>query len=868
MNKRIVLIDKSETPDYVKYYGCGLGDDIYDLSELQAMPDPDMRRILSLGKGDAAMLVGGSPFKFLQGMYHFGVRNENYADCSKLPRLSIEGGAFVKCLVDMPTQKEIQYFLSQAFTESRVFPGFRQAILHTYDEAMRFIDYMDNMPEGTNYGFDYEASGMPLDVWFELSGASLCTTTFGAFISFTDIRRTTGPLEYRKLLDRLGMFLVKRMSNVWVYNMQYEFQVSHRMLGVDLYDLADASVINVLDGNHLKKFSLKWTGQYVLGVDTWDVDFDKLSDLFDSMYFETTGGKSKKSQTKTLKVTPENYKDTPEWAKICELYPGYVQEFELLISEYWGCPFMNIPSDILGYYCNLDAFYTLMIYEERKSQYPAETFQVFLDNARLGSRLHSSGLYIDEHYRQEYRDECHRMMAWGITYCATARCKIKMNHHSKKMLDLKKLSPVCKKLLSKNMFYGGSALEITKNLLVQNVDTLDTTESGLNEGQLLMTYGPDFAVAFLEIVKDAMKEVKMKGKIDAGIGKKRKIIGVISEKLSVLLELAKFEKDSVKGKVSELEQFLYYENAYNELTEISKTQLSDVNCIPTKIQGFGREFTLLEYSDFVSDSYFKCKSPIENDKICEEFAEIYRAESAFCASLFQSVRQMPGEEKFYQNLGITGITDAFHHFMAEWKDYTYQVPRSYSYPQKAFDLALEYWRNPTTDKVKDVWSNFDGYDSQTMFFKDLNDLYEFYGQPFEDSDLGDNFFFMRKLVISYLLYKKYAKVLSTYIEGMFKANNMWVIEGPDHIPLRKADPSEPGAVEKCFVHYEVNTKSSKRWSSGFHTIISHSDLKDCLVTCPAWDEYGNLIPGGGDQMMSYFDINVKIVSLRGDLKKN
>ena len=45
------------------------------------------------------------------------------------------------------------------------------------------------------------------------------------------------------------------------YNMQYEFQVSHRELGVDLYNLCDASVVNVLDGDHMKKYSLKWTGQ-------------------------------------------------------------------------------------------------------------------------------------------------------------------------------------------------------------------------------------------------------------------------------------------------------------------------------------------------------------------------------------------------------------------------------------------------------------------------------------------------------------------------------------------------------------------------------------------------------------------------------
>ena len=143
--------------------------------------------------------------------------------------------------------------------------------------------------------------------------------------------------------------------------------------------------------------------------------------------------------------------------------------------------------------------------------------------------------------------------------------------------------------------------------------------------------------------------------------------------------------------------------------------------------------------------------------------------------------------------------------------------------KKCFDIALHSWRegieySPAKDvyPVKDVWADFTGFNTQAFFFKDFMTQYLYYGLPFNEDDLGNNFFFMRKFTINYLLYKKYAKVLSTYIDGMFKANNKWVIEGEDHIPLREADPEEPGAVEKCFVHYEVNTKSSKRWSSGFH----------------------------------------------------
>ena len=123
---------------------------------------------------------------------------------------------------------------------------------------------------------------------------------------------------------------------------------------------------------------------------------------------------------------------------------------------------------------------------------------------------------------------------------------------------------------------------------------------------------------------------------------------------------------------------------------------------------------------------------------------------------------------------------------------------------------------------------------------------------------------MRKLCLNYLVYKKYAKLCSTYVgsEGMFKKNNKYVIEDKQHIPIREADPSEPGAMEKCFVHFEVLQKSSKRWSSAFHTIISHSDIKDTL--CPRnIIKDGKVVYGGDDTLLTYFDISSAEVKSAG-----
>lgn len=880
MYRRIVLVDQEETKNYASLFGRGFGNNIYTLQALQSMDEENLKKFLTFGEGEAIMLIGAEPFRFLKQYYHFGIRSENYYDCSKLRRLSIEGGAFVKEVLDIPTDEEINDFLDPDFTKKVEFPGFKQYIIHTYQDAISFLDTIDSLPLDTDLGFDYEASGMPLDVWFEISGASIATENYSGFISFTDIRHQVGKesSEYQYLLKRLGEILVKRMSHVWAYNMQYEFQVSHRMLGVDLYNLCDASVVNTMDGNHMKKYSLKWTGQNVLEVNTWDVEFDKISDLIDSMLF-TEEGKLKKDKHQVLKVDQTNFDQTPEWAELIRRYPQYESEFRSLILEYWGNAFMCIPSEILGYYCNLDAFYTLMIYKKRQNDYSQDCWNVNLDNIRLGCRLMSSGLYIDEPFRAKYENYCHEMMAWGITYCAIARCYVKMQKHQALANNIKRYKPVAVKLLEDGQFYQGDIMEITKNLLYNNLDTMDTTETGLNEGKIAMKFGDKFASELVDIVKAAMCEVKMKGKIDEGIKRKKKILTVISEKLIPIIGL---DKIKLGEKHNELEKYMYYQRAYKELLRVSGNQLCDIQNIPDKIYLFGKYMSLLEYADFVSDNYFKCKSPLENDEIAYEFTMLYRPQTSFLAAMIESTQQLPETDKFYSSRGITDINVGFNEFMKEWENYFKNGHLSQLYPEKAFTLALEHYQSPKkekdtkkskegnpvyiyncSDKVKEMWTDFNGWTAQAQFFPDMAGQYKSYETMFDPTDMQDDFYFMRKLTLNYLLFKKYSKLNSTYVgsDGMFKKNNRFVIENEDHIPLRYADPTEPGAVEKCFVHYEVQTKSSKRWSSGFHTIISHGDCKDVLCPPPVKDEFGNIIPGKHNQFLTYFDIDENKISV-------
>ena len=178
----------------------------------------------------------------------------------------------------------------------------------------------------------------------------------------------------------------------------------------------------------------------------------------------------------------------------------------------------------------------------------------------------------------------------------------------------------------------------------------------------------------------------------------------------------------------------------------------------------------------------------------------------------ESIQQLPGKDKhaFFKDRGCKTIDDAYNYFMHDWQIYCTN-PSTYQgdFPTKIFDIALKCFQKGILFElakdqyiVKDVFADFVGVTTQIDFFNEYvnKDQIQQYSLPFDPNDLSDDFFFMRKFTINYLLYKKYSKVLSTYINGMFKENNKFVIEGPDHIPTRYAEPDEPGAVEKCFVH--------------------------------------------------------------------
>lgn len=861
MNKRIILIDDDPALGINLYQWFGSGQTlVYTLSQLSGFTDSERDDVLDLRETDAAILVGPGAFRVIHERYHIGIRGENYFDCSHLRRIGLDSGAFIKVYheSDKPDPAFLQFWASPDYTKKRTFSGYTWNVVKTYEEALPYLKYFMDLDCKIRMGFDYETSGMPMEVDLIITGAAICANRHSVFFSFTEIHRNSGQQKYELFMAAFGDIFKVHAENMWTYNLQFEQQVTWRFWGLEC-EFPDTSVLNVEDGLHSKNYSLKWSIQRLLGggdtvtpgladidkwaseggIVPWDTDFDRLGDLMDSMFFEVQqipGTKGKKSVEKVLKVTPDTYQGTQEWSEICRLYPGYVSEFERLIQENFGKPFCCIPADILGYYCCLDAFYTVEAIDEHYDRYTPVCHEVFLNNLKLGALLHRGGMFKDETFRASYEEECRHIEAYGITYCATARCYWKMAEHRKKMANPKKYNPLWLKLMNRQEFHNGDPLEITKTLLANNIN--EAYDTGFDEGRFMMIYGEDFAAWLSGKLADRMKEIKFKGKIDSGIVRKKKLLGLISEDLKEYLGLP---EDGLGEKHTELEKFMWYERAYKGFLKIWN-QGFGIDAVPKDIWFLGKSMPRDEYTKYVMDTFFKCSSPIDSAKITKELIMMFPSETTFLTTIYSGINKLPDGKNFYGNLEITDPETAYNHFMQEWQIWwnnsdkkgvicTWPTGYTPGYPMEIWRDAYKYWgsigakKEPEED-LTTTWDSFDGYLKQSTYFK-FKDDWDLMRQPYTENDWNMNRFdLMRKLLLHIMLYKKYRKMRTAYTAGgksgldddkpaMFCATDREVIVDPKTLmPIRYAVPGEPGAMTKMFPHYEICKKETKRWSSG------------------------------------------------------
>lgn len=500
------------------------------------------------------------------------------------------------------------------------------------------------------------------------------------------------------------------------------------------------------------------------------------------MYWEKLRDKKGKVIEKVENCTIDNFQYTDQFKEICNRYPGYEREFISLIEKYWQCPFSNIPSNILGKYCNLDSFYTLLIHLENKSRYTDSCRETYLDNLRLGARLHTGGMYKDEKFRLRYKDECNRMMAYGITYCATAYCKLRLDYHKANANDLDLYNDSCKILLSRGEFMEGNVSSIAKKIVMDNLS--DLYESGLDEVNILNIYGEDIFDAVIQGLKDTNTVAT------PTIGRRKKPFNAIVDRLNAILGLS-----TVKlGKShDELEKYLFYKSAYDNFIDIWNNQMKDIYHIPNKFNFGGSTMTIEDYTEYVSSRYFNCTSATKDYPVILEFLiNKYKYEGVFLTTIYYNKNKLQEQDKFYTKvLGLNTIDEAYNHFLHNIN----------SYPKDIIEEAKMYMKDPYCENMKNGFSKFTGFWMQADFFDYIKKGYNELTKPYSDSDLDNNFKFLRKLILNQGLYKKYMKVESTYIGGMFVDNDKYVHDTKLLIPDRNGIDGD--GINKMFNRFQV-----------------------------------------------------------------
>jgi len=165
--------------------------------------------------------------------------------------------------------------------------------------------------------------------------------------------------------------------------------------------------------------------------------------------------------------TPEEAESHPYWNELLNLYPDYKQEFKKWMKDprYFGNNFAIQPSDIVGGYCILDSYYTVMcaekfIEEDKYTNNPhascdwANTqtlIDVFAANKCLGAKLDLYGLYKSNTKRMRFKDINDKVRVFNNYIIAQGYLQLLLDDTSLKPHENEsKMSPIFKSVIKNN----------------------------------------------------------------------------------------------------------------------------------------------------------------------------------------------------------------------------------------------------------------------------------------------------------------------------------------------------------------------------------------------------------------------------------
>lgn len=437
------------------------------------------------------LFLGEDLFKRVRRLIHLPIRKENYSDCLGIRVLTLSNGCKVKFMNDWNIGVGSHLFRNEMIKDAVPSYPNSNIIISDFELAKKILIELIELPYGHIFGFDYETSGLVnknpdqenyiYRKWqgrdsvyssyqgstFQVTGASICTEeSHSYYFDFLTLVNGVDGMEFLSLMDN---FLTKHSFNCWVYNSNFETQVSLFVFN-KFYIFNDASVINFIDGRNKKRTSLKFTVQRVLRLRSWDDAFDDLNQELSNLLTDSYQVNWDEGTVVCDGLTYVWYK-SPKFTEIFEKYGSdVVEEAKDLASRSFMNPFLCIPPSILGTYCNIDSYVTMELARYIKSTYSTECIEVFTSNLRFHVYLGISGNFIDTQELKRQKLLASSASNWGMIclYQFVTDIEIKEfreAHDLDTLTEVTKGSEIFNWCLMNNISYTDNKVEMLQRII-------------------------------------------------------------------------------------------------------------------------------------------------------------------------------------------------------------------------------------------------------------------------------------------------------------------------------------------------------------------------------------------------------------------
>lgn len=804
------------------------------------------------------LVVGENPAKVVNKLNNLGLRKTTaYYQLIQLQVCKTGTGAnivFIRTLSGAQANiTKLTYFFGPNMAVSLVpeFPSVQRQIT-TSEEAIKTLQALINMPEGHDFGFDYETNGKKIrSKEFETIGYSIANTKTAVYIDWRYIKLKEGPAKLAVVKSKTKEFLDKHASRdskskTWVFNYSFELNVSYKEFGV-FYEFWDAVVFRNVQGYHMQWWSLKYTAQHDLRVRSWDDSYDGIMARLYPLLYEwdpLIGDKGGWKPRNDRNYFSNGIRNDEEMNQ-------YYESFMWLYDNGYNTEFTCIPVELIGKYGALDSYYTVWIANINKGKYDDRCMLTFMDNIRMGARL--AGIFRDDNIFNNYLEDSKHMLAYSVfhlarhsayNYVQTEYRKPDVPFSSDQDLD--------------NFIHAVSENEFTKWAIKHPIDISNKPKLGrsmlmyfcspendrfINTNRVYSELPKEYAERFLNIVMLYDGDWMIKNKYNNWVQSDqefKEISSKVAEVFWPLLIINTDKKDWVQVALR-----LSRTNSNREL--LDKSQLNKLNYHEfCKLEKFNLGFRDYDLNQILAKlyEYYQITSPGVFKDTFDRLAIIHEKEYKVLACLdsldvcnngrpdliskylpFTSWDDMVSKideiwntdeggdryDSFGKSLGKINVRNAF---LAEEK----HPKKENDYPQakRTYYINDDQFNEGYTDVIVNEMYN------KIVNFKDIP-----YGAPLND------------ILITALgcMGKRQTKMISNYFNGVYSGCAEYQCT-----PDENLYSVEEGPVFRMYPGFNVNTVTTKRWSSGYHTIYGKSTSKRVLVAPPGY-------------LVSYFDIS-------------